>query len=395
LRSTPAQLEEIRRLQFTDLDGANARLLDFFRAHLPLPVQSVHIRPLAVSLNSVNGFVETSRGRLFFKAHIESQVAGREYYNTDVLRQAGWPVLAPVMKMSESDVQHVLLYEVIEAPTAFDLCRAVERGESPRGGELLSAQNASDDELLHLYRRSLGWQTAPDHARAPIHQLFWHRLTGGRFDTFYRGQAVRLPGGTQLDWDHFASLPWTINGHAFPQPLTVLINRAIQLLDPHQEGPAIVGHGDAHNGNLFLMDGQLVYFDPAFAGSHHPLLDLVKPLYHNVFAQWMYFPAEFAEWLQVEAAIRDGRIDVRHNFRLHPLRLSILESKRQRTLAPMVEELRSRGWLRADWREYLNAALLCCPLLTMNLLDPAKFSPVVSLLGFAHAVEMGNEGVGA
>ena len=74
-----------------------------------------------------------------------------------------------------------------------------------------------------------------------------------------------------------------------------MIARAKFLLEPAQSGPAVVGHGDAHNGNLFLREAGMVYFDPAFAGRHDPLLDLVKPLYHNVHAMWMYFPDVLVE----------------------------------------------------------------------------------------------------
>ena len=81
-----AALAEIRALQFTDLPRANALLLEFFKAKLPLAVRSVEIRVLAVSLNSVNGFVDTVKGKFFFKAHIESQVADREYYTTCLSR---------------------------------------------------------------------------------------------------------------------------------------------------------------------------------------------------------------------------------------------------------------------------------------------------------------------
>jgi hypothetical protein len=43
----------------------------------------------------------------------------------------------------------------------------------------------------------------------------------------------------------------------------------------------------------------------------------------------------------------------------------------------------------ADWRAYLKAALMCCPLLTMNLRDRARFPAEIGLLGLCFAVEMG------
>ena len=70
------------------------------------------------------------------------------------------------------------------------------------------------------------------------------------------------------------------------------------------------------------------------------------------------------------------------------------QSKTERVLVPLLRELRMRGWLRPDWRVYLQAALACCPLLTMNLADGGRFPPRIALLGLAQVVEMGGRSVG-
>ncbi len=396
--STIPDLAEIRRLQFVDLNRANGQLLEFFRARLPFEVRGVEIRPLAVSLNSVNGFLETSNDsgnqKLFFKAHIENQVADREYYNTEVLAEAGYPILKPVLKATESAAQHVMLYEIVESPTMFDACRALERGERQDFERLVAAQQKSDRDLLDLYKGSLRWADAGEHARSPIHQLFYHRLTGGRYADFYLGKAA-----CGMPFEELARLSWNINGTTYPHTLEQLVARAIDLLHPVQAGPAVAGHGDAHNGNLFYLEeqGELMYFDPAFAGYHSPLLDLIKPLYHNVHAQWMYFPEEVGASLNATLALRDGVAYVEHDFRPTSIRRATRESKTELVLRPLIESIREiemmaeTRWLRPDWKAYMQSAFMCCPLLTMNLCDPMKFPPNVSLLGFAHAVTMGHE----
>jgi hypothetical protein len=389
--SEVAQLARIRALQFEDLPAANGLMAEFFRERLPFGVREVGIRVLAVSLNSVNGILTAEDGRrLFFKAHIESQVADREYYNTEVLAQAGYPVLRPVLKTSESGDQHVMLYEVVESPTMFDACRAVETGEASNESDLIAAQRRSDQALLGLYERSLRWRSAEENANAPVFQLFYHRLTGGRFDQFYRGQTVPW---FETRWEDLAGLRWVINGKSYDRSLGELVDDAIRLLHPSQDGPTVVGHGDAHNGNVFYRGPQeeLLYFDPAFAGEHHPLIDLTKPLYHNTLAQWMYFPAEKGQQLQLEARIVDKEVRVEHNYELNSLRRGILDSKVELVAKPIIEHLNGLGWLRPDYREYLRAALFCCPLLTMNLCDRVKFPANVSVLGLAHAVMVGNE----
>src|SRR5690606_4027400 len=120
--------------------------------------------------------------------------------------------------------------------------------------------------------------------KQPIHQLFYHRLTGGRLEHFYGDEkSITLPQ-TDVLMREVRKAHWTINGIRYTDTIDNIITRSIELLNPHQASISIIGHGDAHNGNVFFSkDSGLTYFDPAFAGRHHPLLDLAKPLFHNVF----------------------------------------------------------------------------------------------------------------
>ncbi len=385
-------LQAVQRLQFTDREAAQAMLRRFVQEVFQLDVVAVELRPLAVSLNSFNGFVALRDGRrLFFKSHVEPGSVIAEYYNSDLLRQAGYPVVMPVLA-STAPGRQMLLYEVIEDESLFDAAWAVECGQAaPASFERLrQAQQTCDDQLLDVYVRTLTWQDAATHARQPVHQLFYHRLTGGRLDNFYGpGTAITLPGVRQAALAIVRRVQWTINGVAFKDTLDDIIVRASTLLAPERDGPAVVGHGDAHNGNLFLRGSDLVYFDPAFAGRHDPLLDLVKPLYHNVHAMWMYFPQRWAQQNKISLARKEHEFVVTYPDRLPAIREMFWQSKTERVLIPLLQELRKRGWLRSDWRAYLQAALACCPLLTMNLADGQRFPPPAALLGLAQVIEMG------
>ncbi len=60
---------------------------------------AVELRPLAVSLNSFNGFMTVRDGaagsrRYFFKTHIESDGVIDEYYHAALLAEAGYPVFS-------------------------------------------------------------------------------------------------------------------------------------------------------------------------------------------------------------------------------------------------------------------------------------------------------------
>lgn len=385
-------LEEIQALQFHDPQAASSALRDLFNDYLPFQIVGLMVRPLAVSLNSINGFLDTADGRrLFFKTHVEPQSIVDEYYNSSILAEAGYPVLRPVHSVTEPGRQ-VLIYELVDVPSLFDVVREAERGQRHDSDTIVALQQQSDRELWQIYQHTLRQISADEHARAPVHQLFYHRLTGGRYATFYTGQQVALPEHT-LPFERLKQLTWEINGTIYRDTLADLVQRAIALLNPARSAtPAIVGHGDAHNGNIFFdqQQARLFYFDPAFAGRHAPLLDLTKPLFHNIFAIWLYFPHEIARDLSLRYHLRGDTMVVQHDFAPSPLRLELLRSKTRLVLQPLLHELRTRTWLAPDWRNYLKAALFCCPFLTMNLRDLQKFPPAITLLGLCLCIEMGS-----
>ncbi|MCA9895881.1 MAG: hypothetical protein KC615_23010 [Anaerolineae bacterium] len=394
-------LQRVRDLQNEDLGAAETLLLTFMQRELPFDVASIELRPSAVSLNSFNGFMYLKdSSKYFFKSHTETDTVIEEYYNAEMLAKAGYNVIQPIYR-SEEPGKQMLVYEVIDDQSVFEVAWAIENGQSDLLDTLTVAQNESDELLLQHYKDSLIWQTAAEAAQSPVHQLFHHRLVRGRLKRFYgdipSGSSdvqIQLLGlGTTMG--QVASVNWVINGQRYEETLAQIVSRAIELLEPAQEGPAVIGHGDAHNGNVFLRrDTQppsLLYFDPAFAGKHHPLLDLTKPLFHNVFAMWMYYPQVKADQTHISLAQNRNTWNIEHDYELPEVRHMFLKSKVDRVLKPTVQLLAEHDWLQSNWRPYLKAALMCCPLLTMNLADNDRFPPSVSLLGLTMAVEMGSE----
>lgn len=397
-------LQRIQSLQFSDRGRAEALLLSFIQDTYSKDAAAVELRPLPTSLNSFNGFVKMRDGRrLFFKTHTEQDTVIGEYYNADLLFQAGYPIIRPVFGSTEVGKQ-LLIYELVEDKTLFDVAWAIETGSKPWDDNLERSQFEADEALYEIYRSTLRRLDASQSATAPIHQLFYHRLTGGRLERFYEttGQSAqsvlfRLPGH-QVASRYVLQAHWIINNQVYDSSLNDLITSATRLLDPNQDMMAVIGHGDAHNGNVFFRQSSsqshLVYFDPAFAGYHHPLLDLVKPLFHNVFAMWMYFPSEKKAETSIDFDRRSDRWIVRYDHVLHPIRRMFLSSKIDRVLVPILRHLKNRGVLQSNWREYVKAGLFCCPFLTMNLMDSMRFPPEIALLGLCMSVEMGAESHG-
>lgn len=394
---TTDTLQTVQELQFSDKAAAERLLLGFMQQSLQLDVAEVELRPLAVSLNSFNGFMRLRDGRrLFFKTHTEPDTVINEYYNASLLAEAGYPVIQPVYSSTDTGKQ-LLIYEVIDDPSVFDLAWQIETGDESLLPALTAVQQQADQRLYEIYKRTLTTQEKASAEQSAIHQLFYHRLAGGRLERFYGAKQttveIALPDGIHA-LDEVRQVKWQINGQVYEATLDRLIEQALDLLQPATAGPAIVGHGDAHNGNVFFSKNALLYFDPAFAGRHHPLMDLTKPLFHNVFATWMYFPHEKAGQTTVHFHTHGDRWIVDHDYMLHPVREMFLTSKVQGVLVPILQDLKQLDLLRADWRRYLKSALFCCPFLTMNLTDSQKFPPEISLLGLAMSIEMGAESHG-
>jgi hypothetical protein len=265
---------------------------------------------------------------------------------------------------------------------------------------LVSAEMRECERLLGIYHSTLAPASKEESAAAPIHQLFWHRITGGRFRNFYSGKFVRFLGEhvdrQGIAFDELLGCRWIINGTMQQKTLGELVERAKIVLDPQRASATVIGHGDAHFGNVFLGNKtQYLYFDPAFAGRHSPLLDVIKPLFHNIFATWMYFPYDVASNLHLTVSVDDANIAVDHDYTLPPVRQAILQTKLEYLLTPMMAELAAQDALPADWREIMQLALMCCPLLTINLLDEQHMPPAISWLGLLLAVQMGNSGIEA
>jgi len=437
-------LATIQRLQLTEREKAERLLQCWFACHMNLTTESVSLAPKAVSLNSFNGFYRSDGEVYFFKTHIEELGILEEYYHAEQLHKAGYNIVKPLRTIHEEG-QQMVIYPVVRWPVMFDLVREVELGNANEGNfeVLVSAEKQECDRLLDIYRSTFTESSAEEHARAPIHQLFWHRLTGGRFKSFYEGKLVPIFNDkkTQEDdipFDELLRYFWVINGVSQQRTLGELVERAKVVLNPAWAALTVIGHGDAHFGNVFLEfagQGQAgqpfiersfterpfigrplagrpqgsplhfnqegivdtgpryLYFDPAFAGRHSPLLDVIKPLFHNVFATWMYFPHDIAESLQLTVARHDLTISVDHNYTLTPVRQAILRTKVEHLLGPLIAELRARNALPIDWEEIIRLALMCCALLTINLLDGERMPASISWLGLLLAVQTGNRGI--
>jgi hypothetical protein len=397
------------------LAEAEALLRGFLADLFSLDIASVSIRKDALSLNSVNGFIQlakpnakTGATTLFFKFHHEENEEGlAEYYNSEMLSEAGFPVEKPVYISKEVGKQ-VLVYPLKTSERMADVCKRLEAsgGINDEYRNVVAAQKKLDDVICTRYISSLHTAPAACLPEEPILQLFYYRLVddkqlsatalGGRYKTFYTGKTFTFPG-IEISFEDLSKLKWRINGLLYQETLEQAFVKALKMMSPVETYPAVIAHGDAHNGNVWYNKGTppaLSLFDPAFAGKHVPaLLAEIKPVFHNIFAHplWLYDSAEADAGLDISCTIADGVINVTHNWRLPELRVAFLQSTRDKVWIPLLQALQAKSMLPAHWQDYMRAALFCCPTLVMNLRANAgttqnSHTPKTSLLGLSIAM---------
>jgi hypothetical protein len=397
-------LTDIQKLQFSNKERAEDELLHFLKQNEDSSIAKVDLTPKAESLNSINGFVSYENGECyFFKAHVEENEKISEYYNAQTLANAGYPVMQ-AKQISHRPGKQIAVYEIISLPTLFDLLKVQEDAElngasdSTRSSLLLFAQTKLDQLVFKIYKETLHSLSGDSQASAPIHQLFFHRLAeDGRLGMFYRNKEL-IADQLRVGFNDLAKKRWRINGVSYSETINQIIDRARLLLAP-SSGPAVIGHGDAHNGNIFvnLDRGTLNMFDPAFAGAHSPLLDMVKPIFHNIFARWMYYPEQVKNEFEISYRISDEEVFIEHSFTLSAMRLRHYQCKLDNLFKPTIAYLQDQNILADDWREIVKSALFCCPFLTVNLFAKQlpggtlaeRYPLAIRLLGLSMAVEFG------
>ncbi|MEO3434069.1 hypothetical protein [Inquilinus sp. CAU 1745] len=369
-------------------------------------VVTVSVNQDRYSLNSVNGFarLETT-GDVFFKFHQEEDEDGiREYYNAQILDEAGYAVDRPLFASGEPGRQ-ILLYRRRSERRFSEICRELDHEPDPAVFEdAVAAQRSADADNARIAIETLHEASYDDIAAEPIFQLFHRRLVDHPDDEVLGGRAARFYvngtfafNGFSGGWSDIADLEWRINGRRYPVTLARAFAMARTLLHPriHGPGPAVVAHGDAHNANVWFDTSaplpRLTLFDPAFAGRHVPaLLAEVKATFHNIFAHpfWLYDPDDFARRYAASVSVRPGELVVDTDWDLSPLRRRFLESKAELFWRPLLGALRAEGQLRPDWQAIMRSALFACPTLVMDLTagGDGAHNPTSSTNGLAIAI---------
>ncbi|MBK5416083.1 hypothetical protein [Pseudomonas sp. TH31] len=397
-----------------DWEGARTKLLQLVSEVIGASAKDLEINRDQYSLNSLNGLTELDDGRrFFFKYHNEEgeDKTIEEYYNAELLREAGYRVDVPLYACGEPGRQ-ILFYALREDLRLADACRAVEEASDWQNmAAVVKAQDEYDEEALEVALRTMKQGSVEDVIKEPVHQLFHHRLVtdgvpaglGGRVGRNYVGKIFAFPGA-EAPWEVLKDLKWVINNVEYERTLEELFLESGDVLAPAKlaEHGVFTAHGDAHNANIWYetngAEPRLVSFDPAFAGRNIPaLLAEVKATFHNIFAHplWLYEPSRVSERYRVTTRIESGKIFVGFDWSLSPLREAFLRSKTDKYWKPLIAELKAKEYLPENWERILRLALFCCPTLVLDLRADggSGHTPQSSALGLAIAISAGSEPV--
>lgn len=387
--------------QLADKKEQKKGLLAFVNFNFPeLNIKKIKINSNAVSLNSLNGFLKTQNGlEFFFKFHTEEgeTLTMDEYYNSQVLLEAGFPCLKPIAKKTDPGSQFVI-YPKIEEQTLFTLWGKAEKSQNKIAlNKLLTLEKKFCQKISRLQLQSLTPKTSLEIKKQPIQQLFYNRLvnlkTIPRLDLFYKDKVSKFPDGEKITSQQLFDLKFEINGQKYDKTLNEMIKEAKKLLDPENSSSfCVTAHGDDHNGNKFLINNKVVYFDPAFAGNAIPaLLANIKTTFHDSLAHpyWLYDPKYAAQIYQCSYQLKGGKIIINHNYSPSLNRLKLLEIKARYLWQPLIQKLKTEKSLPLNFENYLRKAFFCCPFLVKNLIDYKTISPAISLISLCNCLELG------
>lgn len=402
-------LFSIQKLAKTNKDLAEKKLFPLVKEIFPdLKISKLRIEQKDYSLNSVYGFITINKKEYFFKFHSEEgeEKTLKEYYLSDKLNKAGYPIIMPVYKSTKPGKQF-LIYEKFRESNLFDLLDLMDRqylGKKFYDKKLLKKviklEQDFDKKIIKIALSTLKKASNKLVAKEELNQLFYRRLVAGnttpRLDLFYKNKKVLLPSGETIKFENLKKLKWIINGIVYEETLEELINQAKKLLNPNrlEEHPVIIAHGDDHNGNKVITNQGLIYYDPAFAGENqYALLSFVKTTFHDTLAHplWLYSSKDFK--LNLKMKLTSEYIIVNTDFDFEksaPIRAKLLGIKLNNTWIPLIKELKKRKLLEKDYIDYIRKAFFTCPFLVFNLIDNTKYTPDQSIFALSQSVMIGS-----
>ncbi len=208
------------------------------------------------------------------EAHIENEIQG----DTLMHKYLPTPALILTSKRKLFGLEWAL-YEYIEGDLMIE--KFIDSELRCKYKEFCILERDKEELLrkLHNHRRLI---TFKDYMASKTNLLFYDRINGERYKTFYLG--------SQNDLTSCFNKKISVNGYSFPQTIEEVfeqIRKKYNYKNNNLSLNAILGHGDAHHGNI-IVNGKIQFIDNEYAGYMPPFMELAKP-YYNDFLGTLFF----------------------------------------------------------------------------------------------------------
>jgi hypothetical protein len=134
--------------------------------------------------------------------------------------------------------------------------------------------------LLEKLHRKESWEIDfNSYLHTRTNKLFCDRLLGEQFKSFYFKDTIGSLFDRKIE----------INGRKFPNTTLEILGKIRERLNQskNKRVSAIMGHGDAHHGNIIIEDG-IWFIDSEYADIIPPYMEMAKP-YYNDFIGTLFF----------------------------------------------------------------------------------------------------------
>lgn len=279
--------------------------------------------------------------------HIENEVEGDKL----ICNYLPTPALILTSKKKISGPEWAL-YEYIEGELMIE--KFIDSELRGKNNEFVKTEVEKEQLLIKMH--SINKQiTFKEYLTCKTNLLFYERLNGERYLNFYQNKQDNI--------SKYFDKRITVNGFTFPQTVNECIDRIkekYQKYSSKDTTTAILGHGDAHHGNI-IINNKIQFIDNEYAGYIPPFMELAKP-YYNDFLGTLFFHYNdlLSEYFHIESIKNPSddlilKIDIPKQMKL---RLAITEAKliyRKSTVKPESQDFLS-----------LNDYLVLCHILTKN-----------------------------
>lgn len=151
-----------------------------------------------------------------------------------------------------------------------------------KNNEFLILEKEKENLLkkMHCLKKQI---TFKEYLISKTNLLFYNRINGVRYKSFYQNNPSNLSS--------YFNKNITINNHTFTQTIDETFEQIRNKYTGHKDSntslTAILGHGDAHHGNIIVND-KIQFIDNEYAGYIPPFMEFAKP-YYNDFIGTLFF----------------------------------------------------------------------------------------------------------